>query len=92
MKQVFLNCINTINYLILFQLYQSKIRVSSTLYLNPIPQINTPGPDDSPMKPKRPDRPEIGPKRPGFFQYTGLSHPFLGMGRGPLELGKIASF
>ena len=23
---------------------------------------------------------------------TGLSHPFLGMGPGPLELGKIASF
>ena len=23
---------------------------------------------------------------------TGLSHPFLGMGQGPLELGKIASF
>ena len=22
----------------------------------------------------------------------GLSHPFLGMGTGPLELGKIASF
>ena len=24
--------------------------------------------------------------------YAGLSHPFLGMGPGPLELGKIASF
>ena len=24
--------------------------------------------------------------------YPGLSHPFLGMGPGPLELGKIASF
>ena len=24
--------------------------------------------------------------------FTGLSHPFLGMGPGPLELGKIASF
>ena len=23
---------------------------------------------------------------------AGLSHPFLGMGPGPLELGKIASF
>ena len=25
-------------------------------------------------------------------QHPGLSHPFLGMGPGPLELGKIASF
>ena len=24
--------------------------------------------------------------------HTGLSHPFLGMGPGPLELGRIASF
>ena len=24
--------------------------------------------------------------------HAGLSHPFLGMGPGPLELGKIASF
>ena len=24
--------------------------------------------------------------------YAGLSHPFLGMGPGPLELGKIGSF
>ena len=27
-----------------------------------------------------------------IFDMTGLSHPFLGMGPGPLELGKIASF
>ena len=27
-----------------------------------------------------------------FLIFTGLSHPFLGMGPGPLELGKIASF
>ena len=27
-----------------------------------------------------------------FETLTGLSHPFLGMGPGPLELGKIASF
>ena len=26
------------------------------------------------------------------FSSPGLSHPFLGMGPGPLELGKIASF
>ena len=27
-----------------------------------------------------------------LFKASGLSHPFLGMGPGPLELGKIASF
>ena len=27
----------------------------------------------------------------GKSNTTGLSHPFLGMGPGPLELGKIAS-
>ena len=32
-----------------------------------------------------------GPLRQ-YFSLSGLSHPFLGMGPGPLELGKIALF
>ena len=27
-----------------------------------------------------------------FHLWTGLSHPFLGMGPGPMELGKLAAF
>ena len=30
--------------------------------------------------------------RPSISLKTGLSHPFLGMGPGPMELGKFAAF
>ena len=34
----------------------------------------------------------VGLRKHILLIIAGLSHPFLGMGPGPLELGKIASF
>ena len=35
---------------------------------------------------------EVGGDDPEYFSSAGLSHTFLGMGPGPLELGKLSSF